>query len=214
MSEVGGESSLPTWANLVLGLGLICLSALFSGLTLGLLSLDKASLEILAASGTSLEQQRAKQIIPLRKDGNLLLSTMVLGNVIVNNFLSILLAGLTSGLVGLLASTALIVIFGEIAPQAAGSRHGLAIGANTRFITLFFLVVLYPVAKPISLALDFALGEETVVFYTKAELQTLLRMQVKDHIDSRQGSGIVADDHALLVGAFLHFSEYYAPFTG
>lgn len=41
------------------------------------------------------------------------------------------MADLTDGLVGLALSTLSIVVFGEIMPQAACSRHGLYIGANT-----------------------------------------------------------------------------------
>lgn len=130
----------------------------------------------------------------------MLLCTLVLGNTIVNNFLSILLASVTSGLIGLIVSTGMIVCLGEIAPQALGARHGLFIGANTRFISLFFLVILYPVAKPIALVLDFVLGEEMMIFYTKEELKTLLKMQVKDFKGTHADGGIFADDHALLVG--------------
>jgi metal transporter CNNM len=54
--------------------------ALFSGLTLGLLSLDKINLQILHDLGTDTDRQRVKKILRVRKNGNVLLCTLVIGN--------------------------------------------------------------------------------------------------------------------------------------
>jgi len=62
-------------------------------------------------------------------NGNLLLCTLLLGNVAVNALLSILMADLTGGMTGFLVSTFAIVIFGEIVPQASCSRYPLEIGS-------------------------------------------------------------------------------------
>ena len=141
-------------ADLVLAGCLILCSALFSGLTLGLMSLDLSSLKILEEAGDEKERLYAKRIIPLRKNGNLLLCTLLIGNTIVNSCLSILLASITSGAVGVLISTAAIVVFGEITPQAVCSRHGLMIGSMTRYITWACVGALFVIAWPISKLLD------------------------------------------------------------
>jgi len=44
------------------------------------------------------------------------LCTILLGNVSVNSGLAILMGDITSGLVGLIVSTAVITVFGEIIP--------------------------------------------------------------------------------------------------
>ena len=106
---------------------LISLSALFSGLTLGLLGLDKMGLRIVMNGGDEKLAAMARKIFPIRENGNLLLCTLLLGNVAVNSYVSILLSTIANGLVGFVTSTFLIVIFGEIIPQAACSRHALRV---------------------------------------------------------------------------------------
>lgn len=54
----------------------------------------------------------------MRDHGNYLLCSILLGNVLVNSTFTILLDSLTSGLIAVLCSTLLIVVFGEITPQA------------------------------------------------------------------------------------------------
>jgi metal transporter CNNM len=49
-------------------------------------------------------------------------------------------------------------------PQAACSRHGLYIGANTVWIVKIFIVLLYIVAWPISVILDRVLGRAWALF--------------------------------------------------
>ena len=56
-----GTSSLPLWANLLMAGFLVSFSALFSGLTLGLMSLDKHGLEILMKGGDDFERRNAGQ---------------------------------------------------------------------------------------------------------------------------------------------------------
>ena len=61
----------------------------------------------------------------MRKKGNLLLCTLLVGNTAVNAALSIIMAEFTAALTGFIASAMLIVIVGEIFPQAVCSRHNL-----------------------------------------------------------------------------------------
>jgi hypothetical protein len=97
---------------------LLGMSALFSGLTLGLMSLDTTGLEIVMSGDDPKTAAYAKRIYPVRERGNLLLCTLLLGNVCVNSLVSILMSSFAGGLVGLVTSTFFIVIFGEITPQA------------------------------------------------------------------------------------------------
>jgi hypothetical protein len=171
----GGELAL----RLIFCAVLLAFSALFSGLTLGVMGLDTNQLEIVRESGSAKDQKFASVILPVRKQGNLLLCTLLFGNVGVNSLMSIVLADLTSGVVGFLVSTVLIVILGEVIPQAACSRYSLRLGAMFVPVVRVIMLILYPVSKPVSMVLDYWLGEEIGVFYSKKELHKLVMMHVQ-----------------------------------
>jgi len=154
---------------------LLCMSGLFSGLTLGLLGLDPLSLKIVA-NGDTENAEYAKKIMPIRKEGNLLLCTLLLGNVAVNSALAILLANFTGGIEGFILSTSFIVIFGEIIPQAACSRYALYIGSKVIWIVRILIFLIYPLAWPISKVLDCILGDELGLVYTNRELRNLVEV--------------------------------------
>ncbi len=176
---------------------LVLLSGLFSGLTLGLLSLDTQSLRRRAKHG----DENAAIIYPVREKGNLLLTTLLLGNVAVNTTLSIFLGSIASGLVAGVTATALIVIFGEIIPQAVISRYALWFGARTIWFTRLAIAVAYPIAYPIAKILDYFLGSELPTTYTKSELMDI----ISEHEDSEH-SPIDADEERIIHGA-LQFSH-------
>lgn len=173
---------------------LLVLGGCFAGLTLGLMGLDTTSLKILAEVGSPRDRGYAKKILPLREHGNLLLCTLVLGNVLVNNTLTILLEQITDGMVAIITSTAAIVLFGEIIPQSVFSRFGLVTGARTVWLTRFFMVVLFPIAWPISKLLDRILGEELGMYYNRDELRQLLQTTARH-------SNLERDERSCLEGA-------------
>ena len=62
--------------------------------------------------------------MPVRAMGNFLLCSILLGNVLVNNTLTVMLDTLTGGggLVAVIGATMGIVVFGEIIPQVLSSQ--------------------------------------------------------------------------------------------
>jgi CBS domain containing-hemolysin-like protein len=176
-------------------------SACFSGLTLGLLSLDMPGLELIEACGEPDDRRYAKAIMPLRARGNLLLCTLLLGNTFVNSFIAITTAGLTEGLTGTVLSTGFILIFGEIIPQAVCSRYALFIGAKSTYFVRAFMLLFLPISYPISRLLDHALGRELRTIYNRKELDKLLSIAVEDP------DGDLRPEEKHLMSSALAFSE-------
>ncbi|KAG8200082.1 hypothetical protein JTE90_001938 [Oedothorax gibbosus] len=172
---------LPIELLIVIICFLIVLSGLFSGLNLGLMALECTELKILEKCGNESEKKHAKKIYPVRKKSNYLLCSLLLGNVLVNNSLTLLLDEITSGVVAIILSTFVIVIIGEIIPQALCSRHGLAIGAKTLCITKIFMVLTFPLSYPISRLLDVLLGEEIRTVYNRKRLMEFIRLTKDDN---------------------------------
>ncbi|XP_021935959.1 metal transporter CNNM4 isoform X3 [Zootermopsis nevadensis] len=170
------EKLLPIWVSIIIMILCLTFSALFSGLNLGLMSMDQTDLKIVANTGTEAERRYALAIMPVRKKGNYLLCSILLGNVLVNSTLTITLDDLTSGLVAVIGSTLAIVIFGEICPQAVCSRYGLAVGAKTIYITRVVMIITFPLSYPISKMLDRILGVELGNVYNRERLKELVKL--------------------------------------
>ncbi|XP_045530368.1 unextended protein-like [Pieris brassicae] len=167
---------MPLWVALILILSCLTFSALFSGLNLGLMSLDRTELKIISNTGTDQERKYARAIMPVRDHGNYLLCSILLGNVAVNSTFTILLDELTSGLFAVIFSTLSIVLLGEITPQAICSRHGLMIGARSIMVTKAVMALTAPLAFPVSKLLDYFLGEEIGSVYNRERLKELVKV--------------------------------------
>ncbi|CAG8549887.1 9385_t:CDS:2, partial [Diversispora eburnea] len=143
---------------------LVLLGGLFSGLTLGLMSIDETYLNILAGSDNHTQRKYAQRIQPIRKNGHLLLVTLLISNVLVNETLPIIMDDVLGGggIWAILVSSMLIVLFGEIIPQAVCSRYGLAIGA------FFAWPVRILIWLTVTRLLDLFLGEDHGIIYRRS----------------------------------------------
>lgn len=176
---------------------LLALSALFSGLTLGVMSLSPQDIK----RKMKLGDPRAEKIYPLRKQGNLIIVTLMVGNVAANAILSIYLGSLVPGIVASIVSIFLIAIFGGIIPQAIFSRYALSLSAAFSPLLNFFVYVLYPFCKPLAWCLDKFLGEELSTIFSRKELLHILEEHASD-----KRSSIQKDEERIAKGA-LTFGE-------
>jgi len=162
-----------TWMLIIL-----CLiqSAIFSGLTIGIFGLGRLKLEIEAGA----DNKDAIKILQIRRDSNFLLTTMLWGNVGINVLIALFTDSVLTGASAFLFSTFVITCFGEIAPQAYFSRNALSLGAKLTPLIHIYEFVLYPVAKPTALILDWWLGKEKLELFK----EQAIRIMLEKHIES------------------------------
>lgn len=155
---------------------LFCLSqsAMFSGLNLAYFSISRLRLEVEVGTGS----KSAARILKMREDSNFLLTTILWGNVGINVLLTLLSSSVMAGVSAFLFSTIVITMFGEILPQAYFSRNALKIGARLAPVLTVYQYLLYPVAKPIALALDAWLGKEGVEYFKERGMREIIRQHM------------------------------------
>ncbi|KAB5516861.1 hypothetical protein DKX38_027509 [Salix brachista] len=186
------------WTYLIICMALVCFAGLMSGLTLGLMSLSVVDLEILIKAGHPQERKNAEKILPIVKNQHLLLCTLLIGNAMAMEALPIFIDALLPAWGAILISVTLILAFGEIIPQAVCSRYGLSIGAKLSIVVRFIVIVLFPLAYPISKLLDWILGEKHSALLRRAELKTLVDMHGNE---AGKGGELTHDETTIIAGA-------------
>ena len=144
------------------------------------MSISVNDLRLIAESEDASMRYYAKRVLPLRKRGNFLLCSIVIANVLVNSMGTVLLDSLVHGLLAVIGSTVMIVLMGEIIPQAICSRYGLVIGARTHLITWASMFVTGIISYPLGFILDKILGQEVTSSYTRDQIAGMLTKVAAD----------------------------------
>lgn len=165
-----------TWLGIAL---CIAQSGLFAGVNLATFSISRLRLEIDAKAGNA----DAIKVRELRRDSNLTLATIVWGNVATNVVLTLLSDSMMSGVGAFVFSTFAITFLGEIVPQAYFSRHALRMTARVIPALRVYAVVLFPVAKPTAMFLNWWLGFEGIRLLREDDIKAL----ITHHIDATGG---------------------------
>ncbi|VDN03535.1 unnamed protein product [Thelazia callipaeda] len=206
--EESAVSLFPTYVQIIMIVISATLSAIFSGLTTGLMALSTDDLKLIAeGSDDKNEREYASNILPLRVRGNFLLCSIVLGNTVCNTTVTLLISDMCemvdefyiNMILSLIIPTAIITLFGDIVPQAVCARHALSIGSRTRYLTIFFMVLSSPISYPFSIVLDCLLGKEGRDVYDCKALRALITMQrdltkgnLSDHMDGETTDLVLA----------------------
>lgn len=152
---------------------LIGLAAIASGLNVALLALDRSDLERKAKLGDT----RAKLVLPLRRNTHLSLASILLMGVAVAATTSLVLKSHLNAVAAGALTTILIVLFGEIIPQAFFARYALTFTAFFAPFLRAVTIITYPVSKPLQLLLDALLGDEQTRLPNRRELGIIISEQ-------------------------------------
>ncbi|XP_042047060.1 DUF21 domain-containing protein At4g14240-like [Salvia splendens] len=181
---------------------LVLFAGIMSGLTLGLMSLGIVELEILQRSGSSTEKKQAAVIFPVVQKQHQLLVTLLLCNAAAMEALPLYLDKLFHPVVAVILSVTFVLAFGEIIPQAACSRYGLAVGANCVWLVRVLMIICYPIAFPIGKILDSVLGHHDALF-RRPQLKALVSI----HSQEAGKGGELTHDEATIINGALDLTE-------
>ncbi len=145
-------------------------SGLFAGLNLAVFSLSQLRIQIEVDGGNA----DAASVLELRKNSNQVLATIIWGNVSTNVLLTILSDSVLAGVEAFLFSAVVITLLGEIIPQAYFSRNALRMTARFLPFLKFYLIALFPLAKPTAMLLDWWLGKEGISYLREQDIRSLI----------------------------------------
>ena len=107
------------------------------------------------------------------------MATILWGNVATNVLLTLLSELVLAGVGAFVFSTVVITFLGEIIPQAYFSRNAIRLAARFSPFLKFYQVLLFVVAEPTALFLNWWLGPESIALLRERDFHTLLLKHVE-----------------------------------
>jgi len=175
---------------------LVALSAVFSGLNISLMSLDIDDLR----RKKKLGNPEAAKVLPFREKTHLSLASILFGNIAVVSTVSLVLESYLQGVLAGLVSTLLIVVFGEVLPQAFFARFALRFCAFFAPFLRVTIIITYVFSKPIQLLLDKLISPEAANLHSRDELG----MIIGEH---RAATSELDNDEVEIIQGALQMSE-------
>lgn len=163
-----GRLSLALFVVIVVAL--VLASAICSGLNIAVMSLDLEDLKRKAKLGN----RQAKRVLPLRRSTHLTLASILLTNVAAVSATTLVLNQRLTGWIAGLCATLLIVIFGEVIPQALFAKNPLAWSSLFAPLLGAMKIVTYVISKPLQLLLDHLFKYERARLQSRHELGLII----------------------------------------
>ena len=156
-------------------------AGMMSGLTVGYLSVDQLTMELRENTGTEEEKEASKKILPVLSNRHWLLCTLLLMNSFAMEALPVFLDRVFSRFTAVVISVTLLLIFGEVIPQAlcTGPRQ-VQIAAMAAPMTRFLMIISWPITFWLGKCLDIILGEQGKTRYQNQDLKCLVEMHTNE----------------------------------
>lgn len=183
--------------TLITVMSLILFSAICSGLNIAIMSLDMADLR----RKVKLNNYHAKRVLPLRQNTHLTLASILLTNIAAVSATSLVLSRYLDGWVAGIVSTLLIVIFGEVLPQALFSKNPLLWSSRFSTVLTIMIYITYFISKPLQLLLDRLFPQQRTKLQTRQELGLL----IVEHLTNK--SSELDEDEVEIIRGALSLSE-------
>lgn len=117
-ATAGATSPFEFWICALAACLLLCFAGLASGLTVGILGMDKTVLHLKMQGTDEDDKRRASRILKLTHDHHRLLITLLLANTAANEALPIVLDRVVSSIAALCISIVGVLVFAEILPMS------------------------------------------------------------------------------------------------
>jgi metal transporter CNNM len=182
-------------ANVFMDIGIVVLTTVMagcmSGLTLSLFSLDENYLNTVAKGPNRKLAKRASRILELVQNPHWLLITMLIMNAASVETMPLILDELINPVAAVAISVSLVLIFGEIIPQALFVRHALTIGSFFYLPLRLLMILTSPVSFTVGKLLDVLVGHREAVFFRRQELRAFIRLQAEMKQDQNDASPLL-----------------------
>ena len=189
---------------------LILMSAFFSSSETALSMIDRVKLRTLEEEG----KRHTKALAKILDDYDRMLTTILIGNNIVNLSASALATSFTIRLFGnvyvSLATgilTLLVLIGGEIVPKTAARRKGESIALFVAPVIRFLMWLLFPIVVVIRFLSNLILK---VFKLEKEEERTITESELRTYVDVSHEDGVIESDEKKIINNVFDFSDSVA----
>ena len=178
------------WWSVFIILGLLCMSAFFSGSETALTAVNRASMHSMAAQGS----KGAKTALEITEDSERLIGAILLGNNLVNILAASLATTLFTAAFGetgvayaTLVMTLLVLIFAEVAPKTYAINNSETFAVRVAPPIRFLVRVLSPIVGSIRAIVRN--GFSIVGLKMDPDVQVLAHEQIRGAIDLHHSEG-------------------------
>ena len=194
--------------SIILMLILVAMSGYFSATETAFSTFNRLKVKTLADSGN----KRAKLALKLADDYDRLLSTILVGNNVVNITLTTVatlffikvMVGSDSlaSTVSTIVTTVVVLIFGEITPKSLAKQYANGFVLNTAPVLQFIVWILWPIN------MIFA-GWKWVLhlIFKEAELDTITEEELLNVLEEAQHDGTMGEQESELIRSVIEFND-------